>query len=472
MKRIILYIVGLLDRLHILTPLRVAQLKYLYKCRRLPHFRHPRDINEKINWMKFYGDTHLWPSLSDKYLVRSFVSEQGFASNLIPLIGMWEKVDDIDWESLPRRFVMKSTGGSGDAVVCTDKDLLDKERTLRHFRSVMKERYGRLTGEPHYSLIKPRIIAEQLLDASTQPHGSKSLIDYKIWCFDGKPAFIICYSNRHDMYYCEIGVYDLEWRSHPEYLRYTRHYQRERQPTPRPSCLDEMLQMAARLSAGHPEVRVDTYVVDGHVYFGEFTFSSSGGYMSHFTQPFLDRLGELTALPINEEVEVKKEGLATARGAASKGRSRKVIAAASIGGHWVQLLRITRPMEARYDMVYLCTHPKCITMVEGQKFHLISDFSRTDAWKLLPSFFRILKILWQEKPDAIVTTGAAPGLVCLAVGRLMGCKTIWIDSLANAERLSMSGRIASKIASKTFSQWEELAGEGILYAGNVLSLKE
>ena len=432
MKRIILYIVGLLDRLHILTPLRVAQLKYLYMCRRLPHFRHPRDINEKINWMKFYGDTHLWPSLSDKYLVRSFVSEAGFASNLIPLIGMWEKVDDIDWESLPRRFVMKSTGGSGDAVVCTDKDLLDKERTLRHFRSVMKETYGRLTGEPHYSLIKPRIIAEQLLDASTQPHGSKSLIDYKIWCFDGKPAFIICYSNRHDMYYCEIGVYDLEWRSHPEYLRYTSHYQRERQPTPRPSC----------------------------------------GYMSNFSQSFLDKLGELTALPINEEVEVKKEGMAAARDAAPNGRGRKVIAAASIGGHWVQLLRITRPMEERYDMVYLCTHPKCITMVEGQKFHLISDFSRSDVWKLLPSFFRILRIVWQEKPDAIVTTGAAPGLVCVAVGRLLGCKTIWIDSLANAERLSMSGRIASKIASKTFTQWEELAGNGILYAGNVLSLKE
>ena len=456
MKTIILYIIGLLERLHILSPLRVAQLKYFYKCHRLPHFRHPRDINEKINWMKFYGDTSLWPTLSDKYRVRSFVSEKGFASNLIPLVGRWENVDEIDWETLPNQFVMKSNNGSGDVVVCTDKSQLDKEQTMQHFRSVLKETYGTLTGEPHYSLIKPCLIAEQLLDNSTQPAGSASLIDYKIWCFNGEPAYIVCYSNRHDTYYSEIGVYDKQWRSHPEFLKYSAHYRKEQQPIPRPSCLDEMLQMAAELSKGHPQVRVDTYEVDGKVYFGELTFSSSGGYMSHFTQPFLDKLGELTILPVN--------GVSL-----SHGRVRKVIAAASIGGHWVQLLRIVRPMEERYDMVYLCTHPKCITMVEGQKFHLISDFSRSDAWKLVPAFFHILKIVWQEKPDAIITTGAAPGLVCLMVGRLLGRKTIWIDSLANAEKLSMSGRIASKIASKTYTQWEELAVGNIHYAGNVLS---
>ena len=459
MKTIILYIVGLLGRLHILTPLRVAQLKYLYKCHRFPHFRHPRDINEKINWMKFYGDTSQWPMLSDKYRVRSFVSEKGFAENLIPLIGRWEKVDEIEWESLPNQFVMKCNNGSGDAVVCKDKTLLSKEETLAHFQALMSKKYGVLTGEPHYSLIKPCIIAEQLLDGSSQPVGSASLVDYKIWCFNGEPAYIVCYSNRHDTYYSEIGVYDRQWRSHSEYLKYSAHYRKERQPMPRPSCLDEMLEMAAELSKGHPEVRVDCYEVDGHVYFGELTFSSSGGYMSHFTQSFLDKLGELTILPRD------KGSLSHGRGS---GRGLKVIAAASIGGHWVQLLRIARPMEEHFDMVYLCTHPRCITMVEGQKFHLISDFSRSDAWKLVPSFFRILRIVWREKPDAIITTGAAPGLVCLMVGRLLGSKTVWIDSLANAAELSMSGRIASKIASKTFTQWKELAAGNIHYAGNVL----
>ena len=147
---------------------------------------------------------------------------------------------------------------------------------------------------------------------------------------------------------------------------------------------------------------------------------------------------------------------------------KKVMAVASIGGHWVQLLRIARPMEEKYEMVYVSNHPKCATMVEGQRFYETEDFSRSDAWKLGPSFFKAVKLVWREKPDAIITTGAAPGLVFLLVGKLLGEKTIWIDSIANAAHLSASGRIASKFASRTYAQWQDLATGKIQYAGNVL----
>lgn len=146
---------------------------------------------------------------------------------------------------------------------------------------------------------------------------------------------------------------------------------------------------------------------------------------------------------------------------------RKVMAVASIGGHWIQLLRISRPMEEKYEMVYVSNHPKCATMVEGQRFYQTIDFSRSDAWKLAPSFFKAVRMLRREKPDAIITTGAAPGLVFLLVGKLFGKKTIWIDSIANAEQLSASGRIASKFASRTYTQWKDLATGKIQYAGNV-----
>jgi UDP-N-acetylglucosamine:LPS N-acetylglucosamine transferase len=146
---------------------------------------------------------------------------------------------------------------------------------------------------------------------------------------------------------------------------------------------------------------------------------------------------------------------------------KKVMAVASIGGHWIQLLRIARPMEEHYEMVYVSTHPKCATMVEGQRFHQTADFSRSDAWKLIPSFFKAVKTVWREKPDAIITTGAAPGLVFLMVGKLLGIKTIWIDSIANAEHLSASGRMASRFASRTYTQWKDLATEKIQFAGNV-----
>ena len=299
-KKIILFFVDLLARLHILTPKRVARLKYFYKLHRWPDFRHPKDINEKINWLKFYGDTSLWPLLADKYRVREYVTDYGFEDCLIPLIGKWDSVEEIDWDSLPQQFVMKCNNGSGDVVVCTDKKLLDKEKTLQHFRKALQSPYGILTGEEHYKSIEPCVIAEELLDGSTQPNKSQSLVDYKIWAFDGKPAFIVCYSNRHDAYYCEIGVYDCDWNAHPEFLRYSSHYIPEHQLMPKPACVNEMLNIASFLSMDHPQMRVDLYVVNGHVYFGELTLTSSGGYMSHFTQEFLDKMGDLTILPIDK----------------------------------------------------------------------------------------------------------------------------------------------------------------------------
>lgn len=143
------------------------------------------------------------------------------------------------------------------------------------------------------------------------------------------------------------------------------------------------------------------------------------------------------------------------------------MAVASIGGHWVQLLRIARPMEEHYDMVYVSTHPKCATMVEGQKFYQTADFNRSNAWKLIPSFFKAVKTVWREKPDAIITTGAAPGLICMFAGWLLRRKTIWIDSIANVNHLSLSGRIAALFVSRVYTQCQHLATDKIHYAGDI-----
>ena len=105
-------------------------------------------------------------------------------------------------------------------------------------------------------------------------------------------------------------------------------------------------------------------------------------------------------------------------------KKKKVFAVASLGGHWKQLLRITKPLEEKYEVVYVSTHPKCSTMVDGNHFYVMNDFNRKNAWRLVPEFFRILRIMRQEHPDAVLSTGAAPGLVCLLVGRFLHCKTI------------------------------------------------
>lgn len=123
-------------------------------------------------------------------------------------------------------------------------------------------------------------------------------------------------------------------------------------------------------------------------------------------------------------------------------------------------------------MVYASTHPKCANMVEGKDFYLIRDFNRNNAWRIIPAFCQLFRQLWHEKPDTVLTTGAAPGLACLLAGWLLRRKTVWVDSIANVEHLSASGRIARRFASRTYTQWSKAALRGVLFAGTVLGDKK
>lgn len=295
MKKLIIPIVELLANWHILTPIRVAKLRYMYIMHKWPHFEHPKDLNEKINYLKFYGDTSKWPMLTDKYAVRKYIESIGLGDTLVKLYGKWDSVEDIDWDSLPDKFVMKCNNGSGDVLICKDKAKLDIEATKRYFDIMLHREFGVVSGEPHYALIKPCIIAEELLDASTQPCGSSSLVDYKIWCFNGNPHSVWCCYNRKQ-YHANVGVYDLNWQYHPEASVFTKHYIMGRQQLPKPTCLDRMIEVAKKLSWGFPVLRVDLYEVNGHVYFGELTFTSQSGCMDYFSKKFLNETGALIKL--------------------------------------------------------------------------------------------------------------------------------------------------------------------------------
>lgn len=300
MKTVVLFIVRILAKAEILTPIRVARLKFLYKMHRWPDFERPKDVNEKINWMKFYGDTSLWSMLADKYAVRKYVADRVGEEYLIPLLGKWDSVDEIDWDSLPQQFVMKCNNGSGDVVVCKDKRKLDIEATKKHFKKCLREKFSVLNGEPHYGKIKPCIIAEELLDASTQPCNSSSLVDYKIWVFGGKPMYNWCTWNR-EQYHANVALYDMEWNFHPEWCVWTSHYVKPDVKVPKPKCFDRLMEIAGKLGNGHPMIRVDMYIVDDEIYFGEMTLTPFGGYMDNFSQKFLDKMGELTILPIDKQ---------------------------------------------------------------------------------------------------------------------------------------------------------------------------
>lgn len=148
----------------------------------------------------------------------------------------------------------------------------------------------------------------------------------------------------------------------------------------------------------------------------------------------------------------------------------KVFAVASIGGHWVQLLRIAKALEKEFDVVYMSTHEKCATMVEGRVYYSMNDFSRWDFYKMFPELLHSIYIICKEKPSIVITTGAAPGLVCLFAAKICGIRTVWIDSIANVEHISFSGRIASKFASRIYTQWPSLAGNKVIFARKYLWL--
>ena len=149
-------------------------------------------------------------------------------------------------------------------------------------------------------------------------------------------------------------------------------------------------------------------------------------------------------------------------------RLKKVLAVASIGGHWIQLLRISKVLEGTCYLAFASTHDKCAKMVEGHSFNKLIEFSRWDWYKLFPAFFNDISIVRKEKPDVVITTGAAPGLIVLFAAFLMGKKTIWVDSIANVNHLSLCGRVAKMFATRCYTQWEELGGSGIEFSGNVI----
>ncbi|MFN8436182.1 MAG: glycosyltransferase [Cytophagales bacterium] len=149
-------------------------------------------------------------------------------------------------------------------------------------------------------------------------------------------------------------------------------------------------------------------------------------------------------------------------------KKKKVLAIASVGGHWIQLLRL-RPAFEGADLEFMSTKESFASMVQGHVFHAVPDASRWNKLKLIWSFLKIFNVIRKTKPDVIITTGAAPGVMGLFAGKLLGSKTIWVDSIANVEKLSMSGVLATKFADKVYTQWPDLATDNIIYKGNVLS---
>lgn len=257
------------------------------------NWENPEDLNQWIHWLYFNTDTSSWIDLADKFKVRNYVRDKGFGNNLVKLYGQWDKIDSFKLSQLPNSFVLKMNNGCGDIIIVKDKSKIDETAIKDYFRPMFKGVYGNDTVEDHYTKIKPYLIAEELLDKNNQEVKSSSLIDYKFWCFNGKPVICFVVLNREKGKYV-VDLYDVDndWeRIEKGNMKYNLHHLRNDNRIPKPKCFDEMINVASELSKGHPQMRVDLYEVNEKVYFGELTMTSLGGRMNYFGKDILRRLG-------------------------------------------------------------------------------------------------------------------------------------------------------------------------------------
>lgn len=263
------------------------------------NLKHPETINEKIQWMKLYDSTPLKSRLTDKYAVRDFIKEKIGEKYLIPNLGVWDKFDDIDFDKLPNQFVLKGNHGCGCNIIVKDKSTFDKEEARKKFKTWLKTDYAFTNGfELHYSAIKPKIIAEKYIEAVDQ-----AAIDYKFICCDGKP--ILCWVTNKYLTVHKRGFYSLpDWTLQNIELK-DGGAELDTEGVPRPQKLDEMIEIAKTLSKGFPLVRVDLYLIENDIYFGEMTFTSASGAAAFYPDKWNYILGDKITLP---EVETKKRG--------------------------------------------------------------------------------------------------------------------------------------------------------------------
>lgn len=252
-------------------------------------FEKPRTFTEKLQWLKLYDSTPIKSRLADKYLVRSWVADKIGGEYLIPLLGVWNDFDDIDFDELPDQFVLKCNHGSAMNVIVRDKNSFDIVCARERLNAWLAVNFAVLGLELHYTRIKPKIIAEKFMT-----DGAPDLTDYKFWCFDGKPALVQCETARStDL---RFDYFDMDF-NHTDIERSDHRRSDCPEKIPRPKNFELMKRLAAALSEGFPFVRVDFYEIDGRVYFGEMTFTPGAGTFFFKSEGTDEYLGSLLMLP-------------------------------------------------------------------------------------------------------------------------------------------------------------------------------
>ena len=262
----------------ILTPFNILykispelDLKALFKMKQgySLNLKNPKTYNEKLQWIKIYDHNPLMPECCDKYTVRKYVKKHGCEDILNNLIWNGFNPEDIPFDRLPKKCVIKVTHGSTFNIICQDTTGLDRQDVINTCKKWLKEKFLPCYGEWFYGKVKPRVIVEDFIESADD----EQLRDYKVFCFNGEPKYIRVdtdrFSNHKDI------IFDCDWN-----LQVGCHMGHGcgDKKIERPICLDKMLDYARKLSSPFHHARVDFYVVNERLIFGEITFTNGAGF--------------------------------------------------------------------------------------------------------------------------------------------------------------------------------------------------
>lgn len=276
------------------------------------NLENPQTFNEKLQWLKLYNRNPAYTVMVDKYKVRDYIKETIGEEYLIPLLGVWDKAEDIDFDKLPNQFVLKCTHDSGGLCICRNKSIFDRRQCVEYLNKRLSNNYYKQWREWPYKNVSPKIIAEQYIDVTQNTplkcgdimsveelQCEQGLLDYKFMCFSGRVQAlfldigVVKGSSKHAENYYR-NVYDREFNLLP--VKETR----ENYPLKikMPDNFNQMVEIAEKLSSGMPHVRVDLYNVKGRIFFGEFTFFHGSGLSNFFVPKEWDKIfGDWIDLP-------------------------------------------------------------------------------------------------------------------------------------------------------------------------------
>lgn len=269
----------------------------------------PKTLNEKLQWLKLNDRRPEYTMMVDKYKVREYIADKLGEEYLIPLIGVWDDPDDIDFDALPNQFVLKCNHNSGLGMcICKDKSKLDLKKVKDELRKGIKQDYYLTGREWPYKDVPRKIICEKyMIDHSDQEISdiennkagkNDGLNDYKFMCFNGKVQCSFVCSERFSTDGLKVTFFDKDWNVLP----FERHYPKSQLSIPKPINYEKMIEFSEKLAEGIPFVRIDFYEIDRKLYFGEMTFFPGSGFEEFDSVEWDNKLGDLISLPQNERI--------------------------------------------------------------------------------------------------------------------------------------------------------------------------